>query len=947
MERVTYVALDLETTGLTPDRDEIIEVGMVKFAGDRVLETFTSFVNPNRRIPFQITQLTGIQDEDVTDAPPIDALLPTIRQFIDGSTLLGHNIDFDRSFLRRAGLPLRNAAVDTFALANVVFPHATRYSLGTLAEDLGIPQAAAHRALDDAKTARLIFLELCKRAQSLPLQVLQDINRVARASQWPLAGLFRTFESQRARSAFGGTLGDQLLAKGVIGQDAKFGFLAHDDEEGTGIASPSVEISTNPAEMVELLQPEGLVARHFPAYEHRSQQAAMLKAVAEIMEAGGALMVEAGTGTGKSLAYLISAAYFAAARAKRVVISTNTINLQDQLHQKDIPDLQKILPFEFTATILKGRTNYLCLRKLDALQQSGQAPQDDIQTLIRILVWAQSTTSGDRSEVFLPSLADRTFWSRVAADSDSCMGEFCRHYQQGSCFLHHARRRAELSHLIIVNHSLLLADAATENAILPAYDYLIIDEAHHLEDATTQQLSFELFQEVIEQELSVLGSASGRLSRQHGLVQQIINEISPHLDPPLRRDVEALPGSIHQVVAQIRAEFKEFLAALAVFGDEHSEAGGVYGLKLRLTDATRSQPGWSRIEIQWDNLAAYLGSLHRQLEKLRLYLHDVEETTGQESVIELGRDLKARVEFWSEARAEISAIISNPRANRIEWIAVGAGQDLASLHSAPLHVGDLIDQHLIARRHAVIMTSATLTTGEDFSYLRGRLGAYDAHELSVGSPFDFRSSTLLYFPTDIPEPGAPFYQQTASRVIDEVARALAGRTLVLFTSYGQLRATVEQIGQGLAEAGIMVLAQGSGGSRAQLLQRFRDEPAAVLFGTRSFWEGIDVVGPALSCVIIARIPFSVPFDPIFAARAETFDDPFNEYSIPDAILRFRQGFGRLIRSKTDRGAVVILDRRLFTKRYGQAFLRSLPPCTTVQGPIGFAGERISRWVDQD
>jgi len=945
VERATYVALDLETTGLSPERDKIIEVGMVRFAGSRVLDTFSSFVDPNRKIPFQITQLTGIRNEDVQGSPSIDALLSKIKQFIGSSTILGHNVSFDLSFLAGAGLRLRNRSLDTFAIASIVLPHASRYSLGILAKEMGIPPGNSHRALDDADVTRQLFLALCDTARELPLPILQEINRVAQGSRWPLAGLFRSFERQRARSAFSGTLGDQLRAKGLVAEDTKFGLLVDSGEdEKEVIPAPDIACIDVPR-MVELLHPSGLVAQRFPSYEHRPEQAKMLEAVAETMRDGGVLMVEAGTGTGKSLAYLIAAAHFAVAEGKRVAISTNTINLQDQLYHKDVPDLQNILPFEFRATILKGRSNYLCLRKLNALKQAGQMSAGEMQTIARIMVWAQSTTTGDRSELFLPTPADRTFWTRVAADSDSCMGEFCRHYQQGTCFLQRARRRAETSHLIIVNHSLLLADAATENAVMPEYHYLVIDEAHHLEDATTGQLSFQVSRDIVEQELNLLGGTLRGRTRQYNLIQHIVAEVAPHLPASIRRDVELLSVDVNQTIAQLGVEFEEFLAALALFGDEHAKSSGVYGLKLWVTDAVRSQPGWSRIEIQWDNVAAHLADLHQTLEKLRAYLRDAEDEVEPESVLGLTRDLNARIDFWDEIRAEVTAIISNPRGNRVEWIEVAPRQDLASVHSAPLYVGELIDQYLVTRRHAVIMTSATLSAGDDFSYLKGRLGTYDARELAVGSPFDYRSSTLLYFPTNIPEPSAPFYQQTTSKAINEVVKALRGRTLVLFTSYSHLRSAVEQIGQELAEAGITVLAQGGGGSRAQLLQRFRDEPAAVLFGTRSFWEGIDVVGPALSCVIIARIPFSVPSDPIFAARAETFEDSFNEYSVPDAVLRFRQGFGRLIRRKTDRGAVVVLDRRLFTKRYGDVFLHSLPACTTDQGPIEFAGERVARWVD--
>ena len=297
-----------------------------------------------------------------------------------------------------------------------------------------------------------------------------------------------------------------------------------------------------------------------------------------------------------------------------------------------------------------------------------------------------------------------------------------------------------------------------------------------------------------------------------------------------------------------------------------------------------------------------------------------------------------------ELKEQINACIAEPSSSAIYWASVAVRDETVTLHAAPLHVSDLVQRHLFQPKETVILTSATLTTDASFDFIRERLGAWHATELSVGSPFDFKESTLLYLPNDIPEPNEAHYQKKLEAALIALCRATEGRTLVLFTSYAQLRTTSRSIGRALADLGISVFEQGAGGSRAQLLDNFRTTPKAVLMGTRSFWEGIDVVGPALSVLVIARLPFSVPDDPIFAARSETVDNPFSEYALPETILRFRQGFGRLIRTKTDRGAVVILDKRVLTKSYGPAFLNSLPECRQVEGSLGTMPESVRRWL---
>jgi ATP-dependent DNA helicase DinG len=407
-----------------------------------------------------------------------------------------------------------------------------------------------------------------------------------------------------------------------------------------------------------------------------------------------------------------------------------------------------------------------------------------------------------------------------------------------------------------------------------------------------------------------------------------------------------LEGHVHGLQRKVEAALTGTNAFFRVLGEfllQHSKRKGDYDQRLRLTSGLRVQPDWGEVEIVWDNLSAQLGAVLTRLEQLCGGLSELEDF-DIEGIEEMVPDCAGYMARVGELREQINACIAEPVASAIYWAHVSARDGRVTLNAAPLHVGPLVQQYLFQPKETVILTSATLTSDNRFDYIRERLDAWEADEVTVGSPFDYKNSTLLYVPVDIPEPNQPYYQRTVEEVLTALCRATEGRTLVLFTSYYQLRSSARALTRPLAEDGIVVYQQGAGTSRAQLLENFRTTPKAVLMGTRSFWEGVDVVGPALSVLVIARLPFSVPDDPIFAARAETFDDPFAEYAIPDAVLRFRQGFGRLIRTKSDRGVVVVLDKRVLTKSYGPVFLNSLPECTPARASLAKLPDAARRWL---
>ncbi|MGD1996537.1 MAG: helicase C-terminal domain-containing protein [Anaerolineae bacterium] len=937
-----YVALDLETTGLNPDRDAIIEVGAVKFRGEEVLEEFSTLVDPGRRLPLEITVLTGLTDEDLIGAPRLQEVLPKLTHFVGDRLVVGHSVGFDLQFLRRWSILRTNPSLDTFKLSTVLAPGAHRYSLEELADHMGLPPSVSHRALEDAHTAHHLFLSLFERALALPTNLLEELVQLGERVDWHATDFFRQALRTAARGAFTDTIRTQMSA--ARGQPEGAPALAArttvEPLEGKEVREP-----LNVDGLAALLEEGGAFAQRFHGYEHRPQQVEMLRTVGQALNQGRHLMVEAPTGVGKSLAYLIPAVHWAAQNEERVVVSTNTINLQEQLYHKDLPALSRILPLDFRAVVLKGRSHYLCPARLAAVRRVGPASSDEMDVLARVLAWLPSTPDGDGDELFLPTAQDRAIWRSLSAKFEGCSPERCRYFQRGACFFYRARRMAEVAHLVIVNHALLLSDVAVQNRALPEYRFLVVDEAHHLEAATTNALSFETDRSSVGQLLQEVGHPRGAGSLS-GLLGRTMSRLrAARLDKHTMEEAGSHARQVAKAAEQARRELHEFFNCLEEFVD--SEGGGrtktPYAYRLRITSGQRVQPAWDAVEIAWDaareplsTVADGLGQLAGNLEDLISEAPEAEDLEAE--LLGLARRLAGVYEH-------VSAFATDPNERTVYWVEIGPGQTPLSIHTAPLHVGRLVQEHLFHKKESVILTSATLRTASTFDFLRERLHAWDAEDLAVDSPFDYQSSTLVYVVNDIPQPGQRGYRRAVAEGMTALFRATRGRALGLFTSYSQLRSTTRAITGPLAQADITVYAQGQGLSRNQLLENFRTTERAVLLGTRSFWEGVDVPGQALSCLAIAKLPFNVPSDPIFAARAETFEDPFREYAVPDAALRFLQGFGRLIRTRTDCGVVAVFDQRLVSRSYGPYFLESLPDPTIHHGSVTKLPQVAKEWLE--
>ncbi|MBI5876155.1 MAG: DEAD/DEAH box helicase family protein [Chloroflexi bacterium] len=914
------VALDTETTGLRAANDAIIEIAAVKFRGDQVMDTWSSLVNPGRELPLKVERLTGITREQLRTAPRIEQVARHVARFVGDLPVVGHNVEFDLAFMRQQNLLLNNPGVDTDELARIVMPHASRFSLKQLAAELEIDLPESHRALADATTTMKLFLALCGRAESLDTRIIDEIVRAADRSNWGLRDVFKEIQRDAARNAFSGSsIGEQLRAKGFFkGNRLK----VLDDEDEAPALTPAAQAEPLDAdEIASLFEPGGALADQFPRYEKREPQIQMLRQVCATFNDGGRLLVEAGTGTGKSMAYLVPAIEYALANSRRVIISTNTINLQDQLIEKDIPDLRKILPGDFRALVIKGRSNYLCRHRFEQFQRKSEKSPIEIRLLAKVLAWLPTTTTGDRAELSISPDEERV-WAQVCAD-ETCNAQSCPYYQRGTCFFFRSRRRADSAHVLVVNHALLLSDMAVGNQVLPEYKHLIIDEAHHLEARATEAYSVEVRQSGIEALLNEAGAEKGGLLAAIAAAAARASDAGAAEKEKLADLIEKTQGT----VAEAQRAVYPLFGHLGDFLKSQHPPRGEFDQQVRLVAALRAQPAWSTAEMLCETLTGALLRLSTALSRIGQGCDEAEILTGDERLFQLGI-LRQRTD---QLRANLIAIINQPGPNGIYWAVLATNRDEIVLRSAPLHVGEILQKGLFAACDCVVLTSATLQAANSFAYVRGRLGLAEADELALESSFDYKRSTLLCLPSDIADPDTPVYNKMMPETLVALCKATGGRTMVLFTSKSALQRAYDAISKPLEQAGVLVMAQYIDGSRRQLLDNFKTMPRSVLLGTRSFWEGVDVAGDALSCLVITRLPFAVPSDPIIAARSETFTDAFNEYQVPQAILAFRQGFGRLIRSASDRGVVVMLDRRVQTKAYGKSFIASLPECTQVRG----------------
>jgi len=910
---VEYVALDLETTGLDPERDRVIEVGAVVFTAAGVQDRLERLADPGRSVPEAVLRLTGIDPEDLARAPASRTALLELAGLLRGRQAVGHGARLDVDFLVAAGLwPAGGEILDTLDVARILMPGAASHSLPALAAQLGLDQPRPHRALDDADATRQLLLSLRQVAAGLEERLRDAILALVAPYGWAIASFFAEALTTPAPTGAGQVSDSRSpVQAGGRGRDA---------------------VDDDPRALAALLAPGGPLAAALPGYEHREAQLQMLLAVAQIMRRGGRLVVEAGTGTGKSLAYLVPALARAVRRGERVVVSTHTHTLQDQLVLKDIPALRAWLPWDFRACLLKGRANYISLRRWRRYVGEPCRDAEELKFKLKVLVWLDRTQTGDRSELRLQG-PEEAYWARIASDPMDCVGLHCR---EQDCFVHRARAEAERADLVVVNHALLLADAGTGGGLIPAYQHLVVDEAHHLEDSATESLRCDVDGPGLDALLRRLVVEED--GRRAGLLP------SARLQPNLGSSGDALDEAEPAALAATRHCAELFRWAAEWARGQLPEEG------LRREEAVRLTPE-QRERADWPALAGLAGEAAVALARLDTHLRRAialsRDWLGGREPNHVLRELETIRSRLAEAADLVEQAFQRADPNRVYWFSVQARTNGLVLRSAPLEVGALLRENVFADLHSLVLTSASLAVAGSFGYLCSRVGlGPEVETLLLASPFDYLDQALVCLPTDVPEPPSEAFEVAVEEIVADVAARLHGRTLALFTSHNQLRNVYTALKHRRDLDEVLILGQGIDGQRRQVLRTFEESDRPLLLGTSSFWEGIDVPGDQLSCVVIVRLPFQVPTEPVFAARAERLRDPFLQYALPQAALRLKQGFGRLIRRSDDRGAVVILDSRILERDYGRAFLEALPPASRYLGPAAVIGERIQEWLQE-
>lgn len=929
----SFVICDLETTGLNPFVDRIIEIGLVRLEDGQISSKFHTLVNPNQPLNMKIKRLTGLDDQVLAGAPVLSEVLPEALNFINDSAIAGHNVDFDLGFLAAArGEPLRNPSYDTLELARLVVPDSNSFRLSALCRSFDIELRAGHRALDDAiATARLLTV-LIQKFWEIDLNVLTLLTRLL----------------AEARSKWHGFAGEVVKELLKVFPDKKISanpYWRKDDtvNEETKPRDKQNEKERHlldPAYLASLVGKEGALLKAISSYEYRPQQEAMVREVVMAFNEEKYLMLEAGTGVGKSMAYLIPAVLWSLKNRERVLVATNTINLQEQLWIKDIPVLAKVINRRFRASLAKGRQNYICMRRwFNAINSSHQP--EEAAFFARVLTWLALTKSGDRTELnTVPGEGE--YWLNICGDAESCLGTKCRYRMD--CFVNKARKAVEEADLVITNHSLLFLDIRNENRVLPAYGPLIIDEAHHLEDSATSHLGRQVTQSLVNRWLSITGKALSKLA-----------EITP---PGDREHWEQVLRSALQIRLETVENARLFFQTL----------GGLAANKLNSSDINyKSYRSTLRLPVS-DNEYRTAMSIGEELIKLLRILSDTVQKLSEimdlwsisaEVWTEQARDLLQITQSGLALTDELFFILESADEEFVYWADIefftGGALKHCSLLAAPINVGEMLYKRFYKNKNTVVFTSATLSVNGTFDHFIERAGldylpAGRLAEAHFDSPFIYERQALLCINRELPVQGevaADLYLEKLEDVITKLVSVTHGKTLVLFTSHRILRETYNRLKPKLESMDIYLLGHGIDGSRTRILEEFRSSERAVLFGASSFWEGVDVPGEALTCVVMVKLPFWSPKVPVIEARLEDLArkerDGFKTFSVPQAVIRFKQGFGRLIRSGSDRGCVVVLDARILEKSYGRQFLGSLPLKSHIRGGTEMISKKLSDW----
>ncbi|CAM3721612.1 helicase C-terminal domain-containing protein [Alkalicoccus chagannorensis] len=875
-----FVVVDLETTGVSHEKgDRMIQLAYSVLQEGAITHSYDTYVHTNVQIPEFVEHLTGIEQPHLDHAPQVDDVLPILLQELEEAYFVAHNVDFDLAFLNEsleeAGYTaFSGPVIDTVELARLMYPSEESYRLSDLTASMQITHEHPHRAGSDAWASSRLLLQMIEAMSELPPAAIKHLLALEPALKSDLRPLL-----------------ESLYRKAEVADGL---------EEYRGIALRTslerVVEERKPGSFASFLETwEEKAAAAIPSFVSREGQNDMMSFVHRSFSEDKIGLVEAGTGTGKTLAYLLPAVHHAASNNKRVVISTETIQLQEQLLYKEIPVVRTMLSYDFQAALLKGRSHYLCLQKLEqVLEHTLEDSYEITLSKAQLLIWLTKTETGDLEEIQLASLSDR-FYRMIASDKDSCAGPECPWFSR--CFFQRAARSARQADLVITNHALLFTDVVHGASSMPSYQSLVIDEAHHLKKAAERQYRAQLHY--------TDGTA-------------LFNEL-----PAAEADWKEAAGAL-------RMEWNDLFHALA------AAAGRGEG-----TTDTGDRTKQLHRDGDWEELREVSSRTERGLMRVTEMLRANEEDRLLQEFESLAAALQVFFGEWEESF--------------VYWIERPdkGPKQAVTLTASPADVSDTLADHFFSKKKSVILTSATMTVNQSFSYLIRELGLEDFElaEKLVASPFDWKNQAALFLPTDMPmiqQDGEEVYIEALTHAVYQFSQITNGRMLVLFTSYQMLRRAYQQLTKVMDES-YLVIGQGiQSRSRSKLVKMFQQFDHTILLGTSSFWEGVDIPGDDLQMIIMARLPFSPPNDPLFQAKSERLKEkggsPFMQLALPEAVLRFKQGFGRLIRTESDRGIVMVLDRRIQTARYGKKFIDSLPDVQVETAPLHELELKTKAWL---
>jgi predicted DnaQ family exonuclease/DinG family helicase len=911
-----YVALDLETTGLDAEKDQIIEIGAIRFRDGKESERFEQLIDPKEPLDPFITALTGITDENLRGQPIFADVAPNILKFIGDSPLVGQNISFDLEFLASSGKRLSSQrsranpflfaaseVLDTAQLGRVFWPEWPRFGLASMTERFGVKQEVAHRALADARTTGNV---LCRMMELMPERIWEAM---ARDLAFLIGGTFHRSERFFGRLA---TISEGRKAP----RESPIEPIPSDTRQLTEIARPSPQ---------EIFGEDGCLKKVLADFECRPAQLQMAEAIQEALEQNRIFLCEAPTGVGKSLAYLVASALWtseAPTEGRQVVVSSHTKALQEQLHRKEMKTVQA-LGIPAISAVLKGRENYLCRRRLQNLIREApvRLPDEDRLRLMPLVRWAATTSSGDISEIggFQPNAAP-WLWSQVCNDAASCSGSHCGAGK--GCFFQKAKERAANAQIVFVNHALLFSDPARFLQKPSPLRKLVLDEGHHVERAVVGASRIEL------NSFNLRGSLM-RLVEERGERGLLMRPGVPASHGKKSGDeASELLSEIRETVARLYPAIRSYFEGLAVSLPFENE-GRLSKIRFRQGDAI--------CEIISSRGAFLLGEWSELLQKSQQLLRLLQEPRDDGKISkDFLLEFRSSIENLVGVRENIARILTADDDDWVFWAQTyGGNARTVSLHACPVFIGADLQKDFWPLIDTAAITSATLSTQGNFEHCRESLGLDELpperlREEILPSPFALSEQMRLFVPVYLPNPrrDSEVWISAVENMTAEIVRRFRRGTLILTTSLELL----ERLGTALMPVAKTsrrtVLVQGRDGAPAELLEEFRQRKNAVLVGTANFWEGIDVIGEALEILIVTRLPFDVPTEPWIAARMEKIadegKDAFYHFSLPEALLRLRQGLGRLIRHRQDRGIALIADSRVFSTKFGAVIREGLP-----------------------